>query len=196
MGRRYGAILSYLGKEWVGVDAEHNRHFIKDAAKNSDGVIIATPTDTHASLIHLFIDCGKPLLCEKPITKDMGELERLAAEVRAHKTNLQMVHQYKELAQPSIGWSYYNYWNHGKDGLIWDCIQIIALARSEISLQEDSPLWKCRINGKALNLADMDRAYIEMMKRWIRSPGQEIAEIQYIHEKVDAFDREAKRASD
>lgn len=197
MGRRYGSILTYLGKEWSGVDAEHNRHFVKDVAAKADGVIIATPTDTHASLIHLCADLGKPILCEKPLTKDMGEMSRVAQAVKDHATNLTMVYQYKEIIDPSsIGWTYYNNWSHGKDGLIWDCIQIIGLARSEVTLQEDSPLWRCRINGRKLHIQDMDRAYITMMSKWLRNPGQDIGEIKAIHEKVDAFDREVKRATD
>lgn len=197
MGRRYAAILTYLGKEWTGVDIEQPSSSTRAAAQRSDGVIIATPTKTHASLIRLMADLKKPILCEKPVTTDIAEMRTMALELKLNKTNLTMVHQYKELIDmPSIGWSYYNYWNHGRDGLVWDCIQIIALARSEVAIQDDSPVWKCRINGKALNLRHMDRAYIKMIDRWMREPGQDIQEIKAIHEKVDALDRTMKNASD
>lgn len=199
MGRRYGAVLKFLGKDWVGVDAEHNKFYVRDVASKSDGIIIATPTDTHANLIHLCADLGKPILCEKPITKDIAEMRRIAEDVKRKKTNLTMVHQYKEIVRdrlPSIGWTYYNYWNHGKDGLVWDCIQVIALGRSEITLQNDSPIWHCRINGKSIKIGDMDRAYVKMVDRWMRNPGQDISEIQAIHEKVDAFDRSVHRDVD
>jgi hypothetical protein len=197
MGRRYSAVLNYLGKHWMGADAEHSPELIRKRAAKCDGVIIATPTDTHAGLISLCADLGKPILCEKPLTKDVGEMKRIAQEVKAKKTNLTMVFQYKEIVNPlAIGWSYYNNWNHGRDGLAWDCIQIVALARSSLSLQEDSPIWRCRINGQKLRIEDMDRAYVKMMERWFREPGQDVGEIQAIHEKTDAVHRSNQLVTD
>ena len=40
------------------------------ASDDVDGVIICTPTDTHADLIEKFVHCGKAIFCEKPI--DLG----------------------------------------------------------------------------------------------------------------------------
>ena len=37
------------------------------ASDDVDGVIICTPTDTHADLIEQFARCGKAIFCEKPI---------------------------------------------------------------------------------------------------------------------------------
>jgi hypothetical protein len=197
MGRRYRTILTYLGHEWVGVDVGVSMDQVIDHAFEVDGIIIATPTETHGAYICALAHVGKPILCEKPITKDLMEMATIARVVKHHGTNLTMVMQYKELlTMPSIGWTYYNYWNTGKDGLIWDCIQIIGLARSDISIQNDSPVWRCRINGRSLNLADMDRAYIKMVAGWLKKPGQDIDEIQAIHHKVDAFERSVKSARD
>lgn len=44
-----------------------------------DGVIIATPPDTHFEIAEKFIEVGLPVLIEKPLTMDVGEAENLLA---------------------------------------------------------------------------------------------------------------------
>lgn len=186
MGKRYSAVLKHLGQSVVGVDKEHNRHYIKSEAEKSDGVIICTPTVTHCEWIKHLADIGKPILCEKPFTTNIEELTETLDICAELETNLSMVYQYKMLApeKSQKGWSYYNYFRHGGDGLVWDCIQIIGLARSTLRLEEDSPIWKCMINGKPLKLGDMDAAYVEFIRGWMLNPGDDLEEIQEIHEKT------------
>jgi hypothetical protein len=187
MGKRYGAILTYLGKQWSGVDAEHNRHFVLASARASEGVIIATPTATHAQVIRDVLPAGKPILCEKPVTKNVVELKEILGEA---KTPFRMVYQYQLMVSGSrIGRSHYDYFRHGNDGLVWDCLQIIGLSRGKPDLGEASPVWRCMINGKALNLAHMDAAYIAYVQAWLKYPKQDPGEIIAIHEKVDDFER-------
>jgi len=88
-----------------------------------------------------------------------------------------------------IGRSHYDYFRHGNDGLVWDCLQIIALARSAPLLRETSPMWSSMINGKALNIAHMDAAYMAYVQAWFKYPAQDMGEIIGIHEKVDAFEK-------
>ena len=45
-----------------------------------DAVVIASPTDTHAALIHATVDAGVPAFCEKPIALDLPS----AADVVRH----------------------------------------------------------------------------------------------------------------
>lgn len=185
MGKRYEAILRYLGKQFVGVDKEHNRHYVNEQAAKADGIIIATPTDTHAEYIERFAPLSKPILCEKPVTKSIDELNRLLETVKSHKTPFRMMYQYKVLAtQSSIGKSHYDYFRHGSDGLVWDCLQIIGLARGELRLGEASPVWSCVINGRTLNLAHMDAAYIAYVQKWLQNPAQDLGEILAIHQKT------------
>ena len=48
-----------------------------------DAVIIASPDETHASLVGEAIDCGKPVLCEKPLAPTSEECLRIIeAEVK------------------------------------------------------------------------------------------------------------------
>ena len=196
MGKRYRAVLDYLGKEYVAVDKEHNRHFVAAAAQESDGIIIATPTDTHVDLIRQFGQHEKPILCEKPITKDVKALRKVVADLDPARSPLTMVYQYSVLADRfSQGWSYYNYFKHGTDGLAWDCLQIIGLARGEVDLAEDSPVWRCRLNGKSINLGKMDRAYIKFIEHWIRAPRfQDLGAVVEAHEKTAEMERKLRNA--
>lgn len=193
MGKRYGSILNYLGKEWSGVDIEHNKHYIRDVASKSEGVIVATPTDTHIRIIKDLLPLDKPILCEKPVTKNVTELKELT---KGLKGPFRMVYQYSILVDYiRIGRSHYDYFRHGNDGLSWDCLQVIALARGVPALGEQSPVWRCMINGKSLNLSHMDAAYIAYVQAWFRYPKHDLGEIVAIHEKVDAFDRSSHAAS-
>lgn len=186
MGKRYARILDYLGKSWTGVDVGTSPEEIEARGKEAHGYILATPTDTHLELIEKYSLSGKPILCEKPISKDLARMRTLFADLRKRQTDLTMVMQYSWLTRSrSIGWSYYNYFKHGNDGLVWDCIQIIGLARGRIDLEDDSPVWRCRINGHSLKIADMDAAYIRFIQDWLGSPSQSLDEIMEIHEKTN-----------
>jgi myo-inositol 2-dehydrogenase / D-chiro-inositol 1-dehydrogenase len=46
-----------------------------------DAVVIATPTDTHASLLRAAVAHRVPAFCEKPIAADLADTRRLVAEV-------------------------------------------------------------------------------------------------------------------
>jgi len=182
MGRRYSAIFDYLDAPYVGVDAG------EEVPENDySGVLIATPTETHLDLIKHYASLGIPILCEKPIVKTREGLEELLG-IKAH---LSMVNQYEFLVSRShdAGECYYDYWNSGKDGLIWDCINIIGLSYQPPRLGNTSPVWKCSINGRALNIRDMDLAYIRMISDWLKKPDNDgMSYIELAHRKV--FDEE------
>ena len=185
MGRRYQAILRHLEQEYVCADFDTSLPYIDSMAKESDGVIIASPTKTHIEFIKRFIGYKKPILCVKPISTSIEALRDILMDVRDSGTNLTMTMQYKMLCNPvASGWSYYNYYNTGKDGLIWDCTQIIGLSKGLVRLDNDSPVWKCCINGQTLSIADMDGAYVEYVKKWLRNPGQDLYELKEVHEKT------------
>lgn len=193
MGKRYKAILKFIGKDFVEIDQEHNRHYAMECARRSEGIIIATPTATHADVIRQYIPAGRPILCEKPVTKNIPELKSLMDEIKSSTSVFRMIYQYQMLIDRNrIGKCLYNYFKHGDDGLIWDCMQIIGLSRSEPELKETSPIWTCIINGKALSLHDMDAAYIYNIQHWLKNPHQDPGEIIAVHEKTAEM---AKRES-
>jgi hypothetical protein len=188
MGKRYQCILDYLQRPYICVDKIHTLAEIKRDASRASGIIIATPTNTHVNFIREFLPFRKPILCEKPITKDIAELKDLKDEILESKTPFRMTFQYEVLDQPSQnGPSRYNYFRHGNDGLVWDCLQIIGLARSEIKLGEDSPVWSCMMNGKALSLSHMDAAYIAYLQKWFHRPDDSLSKIVQVHEKTAEY---------
>lgn len=162
MGRRYQAVLQYLNIPFQAIDegdAVPNEHY--------RGVIIATPTDSHVDLIEFYNELGLPILCEKPIAKNLPDVRRA---LRCER--LTMVNQYDYLVPKGMfGETYYNYWNSGKDGPGWDCINIIGLANGPVpKISNESPLWKCQINGHELSIADMDSSYCRMIDDWVKRP--------------------------
>lgn len=191
MGRRYAANLRYL--DFPRIDGVDNDASIDDIAKVShlyDGIILATPTNTHFEILMALKNTSASVLCEKPITKSREELDHV---LYAYKDkNLQMVMQYKDLETYGKGDSFYDYYNHGRDGLYWDCLQIIALAQGRVMLSENSPFWKCRLNGTDLDISKMDIAYNLMLRRWMRNPRGDYAYLKDVHEKVMEY---AKNAS-
>lgn len=188
MGARYRAILDYLHVPYARYDLKLNIP-IEQAAIGCDRTLIATPTPFHAESIRQAIrHVQGPILCEKPITKDIAELKALLAECHEAKCDLRMVYQYKKVYKDDgmIGPSHYDFFKHGEDSLIWDCIQIVGLARGTVKLSQTSPVWSCAINGQMLKLGAMDWAYCEYVSDWLKAPmlcvgSQEILEI---HEKT------------
>jgi myo-inositol 2-dehydrogenase/D-chiro-inositol 1-dehydrogenase len=55
-----------------------------------DAVVIATSTDTHATLIHASVDAGLPVFCEKPVALDLASTMAVAAHVRAANATVQI----------------------------------------------------------------------------------------------------------
>ncbi|GAB3300576.1 Gfo/Idh/MocA family protein [Parasphingorhabdus pacifica] len=49
----------------------------------ADGVLVATPTDTHPEMVRRAIAAGKPVLCEKPLAPDLPSMGTLVDEVEA-----------------------------------------------------------------------------------------------------------------
>jgi hypothetical protein len=188
MGVRYQAICKYLNRDFFRMEKTWSDISVDEIPEKVSGIIIATPTDTHLSLIRKFLPYKKPILCEKPITTDVGALHSIMEELKASTTPFRMMFQYDLLTEANkIGPTRYNYFKHGSDGLVWDCLQIIALGRSDIKLGEDSPVWSCMINGKALSLSHMDAAYIAYVQRWFRNPSDSLAKLVHAHEKTAEY---------
>lgn len=179
MGRRYRAIFTSLGHTVIGADREASyidqAYFVTN--KNIDRIVIATPTESHLDAINIFGGAvGRPMLCEKPIAK--------SGLVDGHNP-LTMINQYEYLVDKDcIGPTYFDYWNTGKDGLHWDCINIIGLAKNRVELSNVSPTWQCQINGQRLSIADMDGAYIQMCHDWIQDPKYNHKYIEHCHSRV------------
>jgi len=185
MGSRYTAILDMLGVEWDGTDLVEGCIDTKTDS-DYDGVIIATPTDDHFNMINYIRGISdKPILCEKPIETSLHYLKML---LDRPNLNLRMINQYEYMPgadeADAEGKTYYNYFKSGRDGLAWDCINIIGMAKGDVELKNDSPLWECCINGSVLKLGWMDSAYIYMIDKWVKNPTNNHEYILKAHEKV------------
>lgn len=168
MGRRYASILKYLGYAAYGIDK--NETYSSKNIKDYDGYIIATDTASHLSILDFFIDCNKPVLCEKPIvTGDMIKLQHFIKQAEASKMQLSMVSQYDFLEDPTSGDgdTSYDFYRSGNDGIAWDCINLIWHARGKIILKNESPIWECQINGMNIDPRDIDYSYLEMIRWWL-----------------------------
>jgi hypothetical protein len=192
MGLRYQAILKHLKQPHFCFDKikqPDEKKMLQDISQ-CDRVIIATPTHTHADYLRALLPMRKPILCEKPITKDLDEITELHSWCAENNYSYNMVMQYKELditTEPERV-SGYNYFRHGSDGLAWDCIQIIGLAKGPVVLGEDMPIWMCSVNGRYLNIKDMDQAYVHHVQKWLNGTlNQSMDEILNMHTKVHEY---------
>ena len=165
MGRRYSAVARYLGINYSGCDYHSSR--LERIPPEGALILIATPTENHLSdcLYYLHKD-SHDVLCEKPIVKNSADLERLKG---INLNRLFMVNNYCYVDTKrwnSIGKvTLYNYFMSGKDGLIFDCIQLFGLAGSdeEIILENSSPIWRCAINGFHVDRDSIDESYVKMI---------------------------------
>ncbi len=52
-------------------------------AAGIDGLVVATPTDTHAALVLRAVEAGIPVFCEKPVAPDIGRTRAVLNQVQA-----------------------------------------------------------------------------------------------------------------
>jgi hypothetical protein len=161
MGRRYALILEqHCNIEVVRIELDA----YKDP-KECDGIIIATPTPNHVEMINFYRRFNKPILCEKPICKHLKTLEAILS---IPDLDLSMINQYEFLNLEDLeGDTYYNYYKTGNDSLLWDCINIIGLARGNYKIENNSVIWRCVLNGRSLDQRDIDFAYIKNISEWV-----------------------------
>jgi hypothetical protein len=183
MGRRYTAILRKLGIEPLMMDLGDM------VPKGYDSVIIATPTAMHAQHVLNFLPSNVPILCEKPLSTSLKQVNAICSVVDQKGAKLDMVNQYRYCAGEDSTFTdltSYDYFNTGRDGLFWDCISIIALANDHALIKNESPIWSCVINGKQLRLSGMDWAYLKMIELWLAGDlkGHGTDYIRMAHKKV------------
>jgi predicted dehydrogenase len=61
-------------------------------ADAADAVSVATPTESHCAVARIFLERGKHVLVEKPITRNLAEAEELVALARRNNCVLQVGH--------------------------------------------------------------------------------------------------------
>lgn len=176
MGWRYSTVLNHIDVPWIGLDINGPK-VPAEVVKECTHCIVATPTISHTTIIMTLMNSGHThlkFLCEKPISKNLTEVEMLVNECKSRLVDLHMVNQYefipKTYKNDKPPTTQYNYFKTGGDGLAWDCINILGLSDKDVELSNDSPKWSGKINGYEISIADMDQAYIDMMMQWLYHP--------------------------
>lgn len=166
MGKRYHSILKqYFPHTEVRIfdKEEFSKLNEEDIEKKFifkvDKFIIATPTNLHRQYLKMLTPHGKPILCEKPLVMDKS-IENMFLDTTYMVNN----YFYLSPTEHDNDLTYYNYYHSGSDGLIWDCIQLIAYAKGRIHLSNNSLEWKCSINGKVISKDLIDGSYISTLK--------------------------------
>ncbi len=76
----------------LGLPAERLTTNYKDFRDKVDGVVIVTPAQTHSSICQEFLEAGKDVFVEKPLTLANGEAKQLAELAEKKKRILQVGH--------------------------------------------------------------------------------------------------------
>lgn len=162
IGQRYKAILNYLKVPFFTYDVKTDRRNV--LYKEYSHLIVATPTYTHLDIAQA-IPKDVFALIEKPIVTKEKDL--LTLEKALHPRIFQ-VNQYAYI--PGIngdGETYYNFFRTGSDGILFDCITLIYLAKSIINLGNTSPFWQCKINGRDILYQSLEQSYVNMIKDFL-----------------------------
>ncbi len=79
---RTGQVAAELGAEIA--------ETVPDLLQRVDAVIVASPTNTHASMVRLAVEASLPTFCEKPIALDLQSTIEVVKLVRASGATVQM----------------------------------------------------------------------------------------------------------
>jgi hypothetical protein len=162
IGRRYQAILNDLGVPYKTIEVEDTPNLDKVTK-----AIIATPTPTHYGLSYLCQAAGVPFLCEKPLSKDMNELRSF----QKFYTMGFVVNNYAFLQLPKkIELLEYDFFNTGRDGLLWDICQLIYLSElheSKLLVRRKSWKWTLKVNHCPVAYASIEQSYMDMIEAFI-----------------------------
>ena len=182
MGSRYAACLNYLGEGFDGIDlGEVSIHL-------SNRAIICTPTESHLSLMKKMNRAGINFLVEKPIAttsyydvymgvKDITVDARMVCNWE-FAINMVLTGHRDTMVKGNTRVEYDCY-NTGKDGVAWDCIQLIHLAGPKnISIKTKSPVMECKVyteknpKGYEITTRHIEESYVCMLSSWLNCPEQ------------------------
>jgi predicted dehydrogenase len=91
--RQLAAPVKITGKKGVKPRLLSDYRKLLDDASSFDAVVIATPDHWHAPLCRAFMQAGKHVYCEKPLTRTVGEARALRELARKSKVVTQLGNQ-------------------------------------------------------------------------------------------------------
>jgi hypothetical protein len=158
--------------------------------------IVCTPTSDHLATLVKMQGYEGDILCEKPLV--MGneiDIGFFFATMRALKLNVRMVCNWAFTApnfidKPESRIIEYDNYNTGKDGMAWDCIQLIYIAKGFPILKTKSPFLDCKIDGERVDEADIAYSYVAMIEAWLKDPTNlwSLEDAKKATEKVMAYE--------
>jgi len=174
MGQRYCKILNRAGIEVLEYDLKISKD-INLRASGAVGAIICTPTDTHLVYIEQLCELQVPFLCEKPVCLSVGDTERAWEFVQQAGVNAHVVSNWRYTRHGFMGWDTgsheinYKHFHSGNDGLLWDCCQLVYLAKDHRpTLSSEADQFSCTIDGEEISLLDIEESYSLMLMDWLR----------------------------
>lgn len=169
IGRRYQAVLRSLGYEFDVYD--NPRH--EPGSKSFVGYnhfIIATPTHTHLTYLQeLSTYDHAAILCEKPLSKVPAEIKKFKSLSAYIDQKVFVVNNYNYLPYAPRNLSY-NFFNTGRDGLIWDVCQLVYLAfknKVDLEVKRESPWWDFKWGQFQVPYAEIERSYSMMVRAFL-----------------------------
>jgi hypothetical protein len=186
MGRRFIAVLRYLQQDYLEAD-------LGDPwwEWDFDRVILATPTNRHVEDLDLAIFKGKPILCEKPIALSSDAVSVLAQKARNAGVDVRMCCNWLYAISLALRRSKgpkgqegaiavmgemsmaYDYYNSGKDGFFWDCIQLLYMA-GRFKYSRRSPAMDLTVDGYEVSLGHVEESYVMMVSQWIHGDKEKL----------------------
>jgi hypothetical protein len=164
-GKRYCAILKCLGHKVIQADIEDLVYAIPNYC------IIATPTNTHASILkNLVVGGAKNVLIEKPAFDNFSEIE----VAKKYKIDIRQVCNWQYIADmkaPGQNTIIYDYYNPGPDKYSnrENLAQLIYLA-GEFKCKLTSPVFNVSVNGSIISHRQIEMSFVKMIERWIAYP--------------------------
>lgn len=196
IGKRYRAILRYLGADCIILDPEGTKKTTKEIITEithlrCDRAIIASPTHTHYEYAVALLNLRIPFLCEKPLSKNLKECQHLVELQREKEVLAYVVNNYQFVLDKTGSKIVYDYFYHGRDEPLWDCCQLIYLdPKAEIN--NSSAVWLLYNHHRRINYRDLEVSYIEMVEAFMADLIPELWTLQQGMDMTEAVYRRAR----
>lgn len=173
IGRRYQAVLNHLTIPFRVIEVGDS----KDLLDGCNKAIIATPTDRHMDWAWECFYKNIPFLCEKPMSKNKQEIKSLMDRGATGYVvnNWSFIStNYGNHKPNSI---YYDFYNTGKDGLVWDVCQLVLIADMsdcKISVRTNSYWWHAEWGLEDIPYNFIEHSYMQMIRAFDRGDFQRL----------------------
>lgn len=172
IGRRYKAVLKYLGVDVKCYDIKPGVDVESCVNDDCDGFIVAAPTSSHVSWCRNLLIYEKPILCEKPLGVNVLEVEELSKYAGANEFISVVdnwVHMLQVKGKTNLDLKYRNF-HTGNEKLSWNLAQPIYLTKDgnlELFLDFPHLIISNVTKEKSYDAADVEHSYIQMIQYWL-----------------------------